>query len=189
MQSDTVSTDRAINATGLSIGVAVVLLILGLTALLLSTALTVAIGILMLWLIVFTGLAHLVHAWDARETPLFIWRLLVGFVYLAGGLFLALHPRYDLAYMTLFVAWLFGFEAALLLGAYGWLRRLPGAGWIAVDAVGTLAVALATGFLWPWMTLWLLGLLVGVNILCTGATSLMLALALARRGWPRSAPA
>lgn len=183
---DTVTTRRAMNATGISVGVCVLLLILGVTALLLSTALTVAIGILMLWFIVFAGLAHLVHAWDARETPLFAWRLLVGLVYVAGGLFLLLHPRYDLAYLTLFIAWMFALESMLLLGAYGWLRHLPGAGWIALDAVGTLLIAAVIGFFWPWITAWMLGALVGINIIGTGATSL--ALALGRRDWLKGRP-
>ena len=176
MHTETISTSRAMNATGISVGVSVLLVILGMSAMLVSTAVSVAIGILILWIIVFAGLAHLVHAWDARETPLFAWRLLVGLVYVGGGIFLLAHPRYDLAFLALFIAWMFGLESMLLLGAYGWLRKLPGAGWIAVDALGTLAVATAIGFLWPWMGMWLLGMLVGINIACTGAASLALTL-------------
>ena len=176
MHTDSISISRAMNATGISVGIAVVLVILGLTAMLVSTAVSVAISILILWVIVFAGLAHLVHAWDVRGTPLFAWRLLVGLVYVGGGAFLLADPRYDLAFLALFIAWMFGLESMLLLGAYGWLRRLPGSGWLAVDAVGTLAVATAIGFLWPWLGIWPLGMLVGINILCTGTASLMLTL-------------
>lgn len=186
MHNDAISTGRAMRATGVSVGVCVLLLILGVTALLLSTALTVAIGILMLWFIVFAGLAHLVHAWDARETPLFVWRLLVGLVYVGGGLFLVLHPRYDLPFLTLFIAWMFALESMLLMGAYGWLRRLPGAGWIALDALGTLTIAAVIGFFWPWISAWMLGALVGINVICTGATSLVLTLG--RRDWLTGGP-
>jgi len=176
MHTETISANRAMNATGISVGISVVLVVLGMAAMLVSAAVSVTISILILWIIVFAGLAHLVHAWDVRGTPLFAWRLLVGLVYVAGGLFLLAHPRYDLAFLALFIAWMFGLESMLLLGAYGWLRRLPGAGWLAVDALGTLAVATAIGFLWPWMGIWLLGMLVGINIVCTGAASLALTL-------------
>ncbi len=151
------------------------LLALGLAALLVSTALSVAFGILIVWIIVFAGLAYLVHAWDVRGTQLFAWRLMVGVVYVGGGLYLVLHPRYDLAFLTLFIAWMFSFESLLLLGAYGWLRRQSGSRWIAVDAVSSLIIALLIGLLWQRLPLWLLGVLVGLNILCTGGASLALA--------------
>ena len=175
MQRDTVSMRYAVDATGLSIGISALLIVLGLTAVVIAGAVGIALSILILWIIVFAGMANLVHAWDARETPLFAWRLLVGLLFMAGGIFLLFHPRYDIPFVTLFIAWMIGFESMLLLAAYGWLRRLPGAGWLALDGAVTLAIACLIGFLWPWMALWMLGVLVGLDIMSTGATRLALA--------------
>ncbi|HEV2110225.1 MAG TPA: DUF308 domain-containing protein [Gammaproteobacteria bacterium] len=175
MQSETVYASRAVNATGLSIAISVLLVILGMTAMLVSIQIMVAIGILILWVIVFAGLGHLIHAWDARETRLFAWRLLVGLVYVASGIFLLVHPRYDRPFFTLFIAWMFGLESTLLLGAYSWLRKLPGAGWIAIDGAVTLFLAILIGALWQWLPLWTVGILVGISIASTGITSFALA--------------
>ena len=159
-------------ATGISIGTALLLIVLGMTALLFPEPVGVAVSILILWIIVFSGLAHLVHAWDARGTGVMAWQLLVGAAYLSGGIFLLLHPGYGFAYVTLGIAWIFAFEAVLLLAAFFWLRRQPGASWLALDGVLTLILAVCIGAGWPTNSVWVVGTLVGVNILISGFTRL-----------------
>ena len=174
MQQTPASTSKAFTATGLSVGMSILLIVLGLTAVLLPNAVSIAVSILILWVIVFTGLAHLVHAWDARGNPLFAWRLLVGLLYMVGGVFLLLYPGYDLAFLTLFIAGMLALEALLLFGAYAWLRQIPGTGWIGVDGAFTTLLALVVALTWPHTPLWLLATCVGLNIISTGATRLML---------------
>ena len=164
----------ALEATSLSVGVSVALVVLGIAALLVPEAVSVAVGILILWIIVFTGLAHLVHAWDARDNPLFIWRLAVSILYIGGGLFLLLFPGFDAASLSLAIAAMLGLESLLLFGAYAWLRTVPGTGWIALDGALTLAMATLIFVAWPQAPLWLLAFCVGLNIISTGATRLLL---------------
>ena len=106
-------------------------------------------AIMVLWIIVFSGVAHLVHAWDARGTGDFLWRLLVGIVYIVVGVFLMLHPRESLASLTLVLAILFLMEAGLMLAAFLWLRRRPGSGWLLLNAVLAGAIGLLIGMNWP----------------------------------------
>lgn len=175
MNQDATSIDKVLTATGLSVGVSILLIILGLVALLTPVAVSIAVGILILWVIVFTGMAHLVHAWDARDNPLFVWRLLVGILYIGGGLFLLFYPGYDLAFLALFIAGMLLLESLLLFGAYAWLRTVSGTGWIAADGAFTAALAALIMLPWPHTPLWLLALSVGLNIISTGITRLMLA--------------
>ncbi|MDE2346168.1 MAG: DUF308 domain-containing protein [Gammaproteobacteria bacterium] len=160
--------------TGISIGVSLLLILLGLLALALPGFAGLAVAILVLWVIVFSGLAHLVHAWDARGSGDFLWRLLVGIVYLAVGVFLLLHPRESLASLTLVLVILFLLEAGMLLAAYFWLRRRAGSGWLLVNALLTGALGLLIGLEWPASSAWAIGMLVGVNILFSGFSRLMM---------------
>ncbi len=160
--------DEAQRATGISIGTALLLIVLGMAALLFPEPVGIAVTILILWIIVFSGLAHLVHAWDARGTDVMAWQLLVGAAYLCGGIFLLLHPGYGFAYVTLGIAGIFLFEAVLLLAAAWWLRKQPGAGWLALDGALTLILAVCIGTGWPTNSVWVVGALVGVNILVSG---------------------
>ncbi len=160
--------------TGISIGISILLILLGLLALILPGAVGIAVAILVLWVIVFSGLAHVVHAWDARGTGDFLWRLLVGIVYLAVGIFLMLHPRESLVSLTLVLAILFLMEAGMLLAAYFWLRSRSGSGWLLLNALLTGVLGLLIGVDWPASSAWAIGMLVGVNILFSGFTRLMM---------------
>ena len=159
-------------ATGISIGIALLLIMLGMCALLFPEPVGIAVSILILWIIVFSGLAHLVHAWDARGTGVMTWQLLVGAAYLCGGIFLLLHPGYGFAYVTLGIAGIFLFEAAMLLAAAYWLRRQPGAGWLTLDGGLTLILVVCIAAGWPTNSVWVVGTLVSVNILVSGFTRL-----------------
>jgi uncharacterized membrane protein HdeD (DUF308 family) len=164
--------DEAKRATGLSIGMALLLIALGMTALLFPGPAGVAVTVLVLWIIVFSGMAHLVHAWDARGSGVFVWQLLVGAAYLCGGIYLLLHPGYGVAYVTLVIAGMFMFEAILLWAAFYWLRYQPAASWLALDGTLTLILAICIGVGWPSDSIWVLGTLVGVNVLVSGFTRL-----------------
>src|SRR5690242_18328392 len=168
------SIPDAIQTTWLSIGTALTLIMLGAFAALVPVAVGVAVGIFIVWVIVFSGLAHLVHAWDLRDSRLFYWRLAVGVVYVCGGVFLLLDPVYDLGILSRFLAAMFALEALLLLTAAYLLRTLPGTLWMTVDGASTLLFVAMVIVLTPWSTAWELGLIVGANILFSGLVYLAL---------------
>ncbi len=171
---DSVAIARRI--TSMSIGVSLLLIVLGLLALTLPGAVGIAVAILVLWVIVFSGIAHLVHAWDARGTGDFLWRLLVGMLYIIVGIFLMLHPRESLTSLTLVLAILFLIEAGLMLAAFLWLRHRSGSSWLLLNSLLACGIGLLIGFNWPSSSAWAVGVLVGVNILFSGFTRLMMSL-------------
>src|SRR5690242_5657802 len=130
MTQNTTSVEGVIRATWISIGAALALVALGLVATLVPLAVGIAVSILIVWIVMFSGLAHLVHAWDVRGSGLFRWRLLVGLVYLGGAQYLVWHPIYGLGPLTFFIGWMFAIEATLQLGGAWWLRRRKGSGWL-----------------------------------------------------------
>jgi len=170
----TSSIEMARRNTGISVGMSLLLILLGVLALTLPGALGIAVAILVLWTIVFSGLAHLVYAWNARAGGDFYWGLAVGLVYLIAGLYLMLHPRESLASLTLVLAVLFLLEAGAMLGAFFRLRHLPSAGWLLLNAVVAGILGLLIAINWPGSSLWAIGTLLGVNLLLSGGVRLML---------------
>ncbi|MGH8293238.1 MAG: HdeD family acid-resistance protein [Gammaproteobacteria bacterium] len=161
-------------STTVSIGMSLLLIVLGLLALMLPGALGIAVAILALWTIVFAGLAHLVYAWNVRTAGDRFWGLAVGLVYLLAGLYLMLHPRESLTSLTLVLAVLFLLEAGAMLGAFLRLRALPGSGWLLMNALLAFALGLLLAFNWPSRSPWAIGTLLGINLLVSGAVRLLL---------------
>lgn len=168
------SAEAARRDTAVSVGMALLLILFGLLALTLPGALGMAVAILVIWTIVFSGLAHIVYAWNARATGDLVWGLSVGLVYLIAGAYLLLHPRESLASLTLVLAVLFLLEAGAMLGAFLRLRRVPGARWLLVNAILALLLGLLIALNWPSSSLWAVGSLLGVNLLFSGSVRLLL---------------
>lgn len=171
MNNSFLPRDGVVQATWISVGAAVALLLLGGAAALLPFAVGVAVGILVVWVVIFSGMAHVVHAWDVRG-DVFLWRLLVGIVYLLGGLYLLLTPVFDLPALSRFIGGMFAVEAVLLLAGAWLLRNRRGSGWMALDAGLTLVFAALILAVWPAGTPWALGGLVGLNVISSGTVFL-----------------
>src|SRR5688572_20633284 len=89
---------------GLSIGLAVLMIVLGLIAIVKPFAAGMGISLFVAWMIVLGGFAYLIHAFSADGAGSFLWRTLIGIVYIAGGVYLLFHPAIALASFTLMVA-------------------------------------------------------------------------------------
>jgi uncharacterized membrane protein HdeD (DUF308 family) len=157
---------------GLSIASSVLMVAVGILAIALPLMAGIGISIFVSWLIFFTGFAHLVYAFAARGVGGFLWRVLLGIVYIAGGLYLAFHPRLSLLSLTLVLAFILFAEGLMQILAYFSLRALPGARWILFDGIITLLLGLMIGFSWPSASAWAIGTLVGINFLLSGLTRL-----------------
>jgi len=68
------------------------------------------------------------------------------------------------------------------LVAYFQTRAIPGSGWILFDGIVTLILGILVWRQWPSSSLWVIGTLVGISMIFTGMTRLMLSLAARRIG-------
>ena len=167
------TTDALKEVTGMSIGWAVLMIVLGFLAVFLPFATGIGVSILVSWIIVFSGFAHLAYAFAARGVGAFLWRLLIGILYVVGGVYLAFHPGLALESLTLVVAAIFLAEGVLELVGFFQLRSLSGSGWILFDGIVTLLLAYVIWRPWPSSSLWAIGTLLGINLILSGATRLM----------------
>lgn len=164
-------------SVGWSIGLSVLMIVAGVFAIASPLAAGIAVNLLVAWLLVFSGCAHLVFAWHARGGGGFVWELLVGILYIFIGVYLLMHPLAGLASLTMALA-IYLFLEAILEFVLGFiLRPLPGTGWLVFDGIITLILAVMIWRTWPSSTAWLIGTLVGISMLFSGTARLMLSLA------------
>jgi len=172
-ETQTAPIDIFRRVTGLSIGLAVLMIVLGFAAMFKPFAAGIGISLFIAWLIVFTGVVHIIYAFAARSAGSFLWRTLIGVAYIAGGVYLLKNPSIALASLTLLVAAILIAEGVFQLITFFELRVLPGSGWILCDALLTLILGGLIAYPWPGSSLWALGTLVGVNLIISGFTRLM----------------
>jgi uncharacterized membrane protein HdeD (DUF308 family) len=160
-------------AAGMSIGWAVVMIVLGFLAILMPFATGIGVSIFVGWIMVFSGFAYLAYAFAAQGAGSFIWRMLVGIAYVVGGGYLAFHPGIALESLTLLVAAVFFVEGVTEIVVFFQFRSLPGSGWILFDGIVTLILAYLIWRPWPSSSAWAIGTLLGVNLIVSGVTRLM----------------
>ncbi|HXY26347.1 MAG TPA: HdeD family acid-resistance protein [Candidatus Acidoferrum sp.] len=168
------------SSVGWSIALSILMIVAGILAIASPMAAGIAVNVLVAWLLLFSGCFHLVFAWHTRTAGGLIWELLIGIAYIFTGVYILMHPLAGLASLTIVLAIYLTAKAIfeLLLGFT--IRPLPGSGWLLLDGVVTLILAVMIWRTWPSSTEWVIGTLVGVSMLFSGTSRLALSLA-ARR--------
>jgi len=164
-------------SVGWSIALSVLMIVAGVLAIASPLAAGIAINVLVAWLLVFSGGVHLVFAWYRPSAGGFVWELLLGIVYIFIGGYLLMHPVAGLESLTLALAIYLLLESILEFVLGFSLRPLPGSGWLLFDGVITLILAVMIWRTWPSSTGWVIGTLVGISMLFSGASRLAISLA------------
>jgi uncharacterized membrane protein HdeD (DUF308 family) len=166
--------------SGKSIIWAILLIAFGFLAIALPFATSWGVVVVIAWLIVFSGGFQFIHAFQSKGIGSVVWKLLVAVLYLVVGLYFLLNPLLGVAAFTFALAIFFVAEGVMDLVAYFQNRSAGGSGWILFDGIVTLILGLLVWRQWPSSSLWMIGTLVGISMIMTGTTRLMLSLA-ARR--------
>ena len=167
-------------SSGKSIVWAILLIVFGFLAIALPLASSWGVVVVIAWLVVFSGGFQFIHAFQSHGVGHILWKLLVAILYLIVGFYFLLHPLLGVAAFTFALAIFFVVEGVFDLVAYFQSRGIPGSGWILFDGIVTLILGLLVWRQWPSSSLWVIGTLVGISMIFTGMTRLMLSLA-ARR--------
>ena len=129
-----------------------------------------AVSIMVGVLLVFMGVARIVHAFKSGEWGAGIWGTIVGLVAVVAGLVTIFRPGVGLATLTLVLAAYFLVDGICeIIGSFK-MKPIAGWGWMLFNGI----VAVILGFLiwrqWPVSGAWAIGVLVGIHILLTGIT-------------------
>jgi len=84
MNAPTIAAE-AKHFTGWSIAISLLIILAGVLAIALPVAAGVAVNIVVAWLLVFAGAAHLVFGWHMRGVGGVIWQVLLGVLYIGTG--------------------------------------------------------------------------------------------------------
>jgi uncharacterized membrane protein HdeD (DUF308 family) len=155
----------------------VLLIVMGAVAVASPMIAAVAVNVVVAWLVVVAGVAHLALAFHARGAGSVIWRALVGLAYVAFGVYLVAHPVIGVASLTLLLGSLFLVEGILDVALYFQLRSVGAAGWFLLDGIVTLLLGLMIYLQWPSSSAWAIGTLVGVSLIISGVSRVMMSLA------------
>lgn len=166
---------------GSSIPLALLLIFVGMAALALPVLTSWSVVLIIAWLIISSGVIQFIHAFRSKGVGTILWKVVVALLYLVVGGYLVLHPLLGAAALTLMLAVFFVIEGATDLVTYSKVRAVSGAGWILFDGVVTLVLGLLVWRHWPSSSAWVIGALVGISMISTGVTRLMIGLAARRR--------
>jgi uncharacterized membrane protein HdeD (DUF308 family) len=156
------------------------MIVAGVLAIVIPPAAGLTVILVVAWLLMFSGATHLVFAWHTRTSGGFVWELLLGVLYIAVGAYALVHPVAGLASLTLFLAAYLFVEGVLEFVMSFRLRPMPGSTWLLFDGIVTLILGVMIWRTWPSSTEWAIGTLLGISMLFSGVSRLVVSLA-ARR--------
>jgi uncharacterized membrane protein HdeD (DUF308 family) len=161
---------------GWILALGIILIVVGTIAVGMPLAATLASAVAFGVLFLVGGITQLVGVFWTREWSGFFLTLLVGVVYLVLGVIFLRHPGDALLAMTLLLAC-----ALMVSGLFriigSLMYRFPHWGWTLAGGVINLLLGLYIYSQWPIDSFIVLGLFVGIDLIFTGWTWVMLALA------------
>jgi uncharacterized membrane protein HdeD (DUF308 family) len=163
----------------LALGIALVLggLVAISVPLIATVGIVTVVGILMLA----AGIGQIISAISSARWSGVLLHILLGVLYAVTGFFVLENPLQGAAGLTLLMAAFF-FTGGIFRIVFAVRERFPTWGWTLLNGAVTLLLGLIIWKQFPESTLWVIGLLVGIDMLFTGWTWIMLSFAV------RSAP-
>jgi uncharacterized membrane protein HdeD (DUF308 family) len=162
--------------SGWLIVAAILFIVLGAFAIVEPAVAGLGVALLVGWLLIFGGVSHLVSAFEGGGARRVLFQILAGVVFLFGGYYLLSHPLLALGTLTLLLAAVILVEGVCELVTYFRLRDEPASGWMLANGILALVLGGMIWLQWPSSSVWAIGTLVGVNLLFTGITRLMVGL-------------
>jgi uncharacterized membrane protein HdeD (DUF308 family) len=172
---------------GWLLALGILMIILGAIAIAAPAVATIAVQFMLGWLLVISGIAEGIHAFMAQGWRGFLLELLSAVLYLAVGILLLVNPLEGALALTIVLAVFLIVEGIFKIITALRLRDHDGWGWLLASGIVSVILGVLIWAEWPASGLWVIGLLVGIQLLFTGWALVMLALA-ARRWRQAMAP-
>lgn len=167
-------------ASGWSIVWGILMAVCGIMAIFMPLVSSIGIVILLGWLILCSAVWHLVFAFQSRGLGNILWQILLAIVYGVAGFYMLWHPLLGVLALTLVLAIFFLFEGALEIILYFNIRRAANSGWVLLNGVITLILGFLIWIHWPSTSVWVIGTLVGISLIFSGISRVMLSSAVRR---------
>lgn len=139
-------------------------------------AVVITIGALLL----LAGVGQVIQGTKAESRSDKLMSVILGVITGVAGIFVLGHPLLGLGFLTLLLAVYFVFEGVWKIASSFSYRPTPGWTWMLLSGVLSLILGLIIWNQWPVSGMWAVGLLVGLDLLSTGISMVVLASALRR---------
>jgi uncharacterized membrane protein HdeD (DUF308 family) len=148
--------------------------VLGAIAILVPFVASVVTAVVIGWMMIVGGFVEGVHAVQNQRWGHFPWAVLEGVVLVVGGALVVAFPLIGTLTLTMILAAFFFAEGVLKIIRATQHRDLPAWGWLMFDGVLSLLLGLMVAVGWPSTAVWALGLLVGIDLLFSGVSMLLI---------------
>lgn len=166
---------------GWFLALGVLLILLGMAALGAPFASGIGVSLLVGWLLVISGVAHGIHAFKATGWRGGLVQFLCGLLYLGVGVMMITRPVEGLLALTVTVLAYFIVSGIFKIVLAIRVETLPQRGWVTFSGILSLVLAIYIGSQFPTSVLWVIGMLFGIEMVFSGWSFVMIAMA-ARRG-------
>jgi len=174
---DTINNDIR-QSTTWSIVLSILMVVSGVAAIIVPAAAGLAVTAMFGWLLIFTGALHLGMAWRSQGASAIFGEIAISLLYAVVGFYLLARPIAGVASLTIAVAVWLVVKGVIEAAVAFQVRPAPGSGWLVFNALLTIAVAALIAAAWPASTTWAIGVMVGVAMVSSGFTRLMISSAI-----------
>jgi len=157
----------------------IVLIILGVIGLSMEVVLTITSLLFFGFLVLFAGIAQLVHVFQEQGMKKKLWDFLIALIYIASGIAIIVHPAASAVWFTLFIA-----SALVVAGIFrlmiGFQMRsndIKSWGWVVFGGAISIVLGMMIFSAWPVSGLWVIGMFIAIELLLQGFTLVSIALA------------
>ncbi|MDX2230605.1 MAG: HdeD family acid-resistance protein [Leptolyngbyaceae cyanobacterium bins.349] len=164
-------------SSGWLIALSIILIVLGIVALFVPVFASVTFTLVMGWILLFTGVVQIIKSFRSRPVRGFWLNLVVGAMYAIAGLLILFNPIAGTLTLTAILGTLFIVEGIYTIimafkaktgGEFSWL--------VLANGIITLILGILVWNRFPFSALWLIGVYVGISILMSGFSLLVISL-------------
>jgi uncharacterized membrane protein HdeD (DUF308 family) len=146
----------------------VLLVILGMIAIAAPFYATLSIELIIAWVLLFGGIAQLYKSIQTFKNPGGAISLVSALIYIVTGILMLVYPMTGIMSLTLLVGIFFALEGLTKIVFSFKLKPAENWGWLLFSGIIALLMAAIILSGWPATSLWVIGLLVGINLLFFG---------------------
>jgi len=177
MTTERSALETANKFTAWYIVAAIVFIGLGLFAIIEPAVAALGIALLVGWLLIIGGVAHLVATFRGGGTRRVVFQLLSAILFGLAGAYLLSHPQLAVGTLTALLGGVLLVQGVFEIVSYFRTRTQRASGWMLFNGIVALVLSALIWIHWPSSSAWAIGTLVGVNLVMTGFTRLMVGLA------------
>ncbi len=172
--ADATWIDEAKKNSGLLIFLGILTVIFGVVAIGSPLITGVAVSVFVGFLLLASGVAQIVHALKSKQWGTGFWGTVIGLLGVVAGLLMIFRPMVGLVTMTILLAIYFLVDGISEIIAAFKIKPDQGWGWLLFNGIVAVLLGVMIWRQWPVSGAWAIGVLVGIHILITGWSMIIL---------------